>query len=141
MQMSTATAYIVGGCIVDQVCDSATTCYCLESTTKCSAFHVPSNEWTSCGDMATRRYRHMGALLNDKIYIFGGRSADDDSIILSIAIYDIASVTGDVIPIITVNNITFLSAYNRIPGPLLLYNGQTRPQMGQLLRTATTYTS
>ncbi len=53
--------YLVGGCVSNQIC-SDSFCYCPEITNKCTYYIPETNEWKTCADAPTPRYRHQGEI-------------------------------------------------------------------------------
>lgn len=46
------------------------------------------NTWTSCAAAPIARYRHTAALINNKIWVTGGRTIPTDAIVTQVDVYD-----------------------------------------------------
>lgn len=91
-----ARIYLVGGCISDQLCAVNSTtgyasCSCQKITNKCVYFNpgtgVGNGEWNTCASAPTERYRHMSAVVNNYLYVAGGRYLND-TIVKNVDRYD-----------------------------------------------------
>lgn len=115
--------YLMGGCIADQIYDSAAgMAICPKITSKGVAFTPETKTFEVLPDAPTPRYRHAAVALGTKIYIAGGRTLED-KIIESIDVFDTVSGTwGDSIPwsgarsdnaaVADGDNIIFVGGYN-----------------------------
>mmetsp|Transcript_33399 Transcript_33399/g.34030 ORF Transcript_33399/g.34030 Transcript_33399/m.34030 type:complete len:442 (-) Transcript_33399:195-1520(-) len=82
-----ARIYIAGGCSKDQFC-YPTGCYCSEITNALYYFAPEVDKWyTNLPAAPTARYRHMSAVVNNKLYLLGGRHLND-SLIYTVDIFD-----------------------------------------------------
>lgn len=79
--------FVVGGCVADQLCPYNDWCFCPEITARCDAYLPDENIWVSCPDAPRQRSRHAAVSLGGKLYLLGGRAADD-SLITEIDMFD-----------------------------------------------------
>eukprot|EP00968_Pinguiococcus_pyrenoidosus_P005151 scaffold334_cov241-Pinguiococcus_pyrenoidosus.AAC.14 len=83
--------YLIGGCVADQQCPPDDFCFCPDVTARV-IYYVPREDRYEVGvmDAPRSRYRHAAALSNNKIYLFGGRTAED-AIVTPVDVFDIAT--------------------------------------------------
>lgn len=72
-----ARIYLVGGCIQDQQCPPNQFCSCPGITADCAYYEPETDTWGTCAPAPRDRYRHAAAKLNNKLYLFGGRTVSD----------------------------------------------------------------
>lgn len=82
--------YIIGGCVTDQVCVQSN-CFCQNSTKKCIYYLPRTDSYKSCEDMPINRYRHQATRVGNFLYVSGGRTVPDDTIIDLVIALDVTS--------------------------------------------------
>jgi len=89
--------YITGGCNSDQTCsttDSYTSCACTNFTNSMIYFTPETLTYHSgVANMLRPRYRHMAAAIGDYLYVAGGRTVPEDTIITQIDRYNVLTDT------------------------------------------------
>jgi hypothetical protein len=85
--------YLIGGCILDQQCTyivewSSFLCSCPASTGFCEYFTPETEEWFSCPGAPRPRSRHISVVVDNKIYLFGGRTSPEDVLITEVDVFD-----------------------------------------------------
>jgi len=84
---------IVGGCIVDQLClPNSQFCFCPLITSEVEAYNPVKDEWAALPPLPEARFRHAATLVNQKLYIIGGRDVNDN-IITAVDVYDSVQMT------------------------------------------------
>ena len=85
--------YLAGGCDAPEgnIYDSSEDgFFCRSLSDSLYVFDTQSSIFTKLADLPRRRYRHAAALVNNKLWLVGGRTQQDD-LIAEIDIYDIES--------------------------------------------------
>ena len=83
--------YVTGGEITDETTDETGD---IEAVNSAYVYDPQANAWTQLASMGNVRRSHASAAVGGKLYVFGGRSADDDGddeFLSTAEVYDPAS--------------------------------------------------
>ena len=100
--------FLVGGCIANQTCTLTTNnfnCVCAQITNKCTYYTPASDEWFNCAPAPVNRYMHATAVINNKLYLTGGRDINQN-IITQTDVYDPLSNSWSTPPVLRWPNAT-----------------------------------
>ena len=94
--------YIIGGCIGSQLCGYGPfgyNCAC-NQTTSSTMYYLPEKDtWHVVAAAPRNRFRHSAALLNNNIYVVGGRTVEDN-IIYEVDMYNPLSDQWNILPLV-----------------------------------------
>lgn len=82
---------LTGGCVSVGGCVADGSCPCVGITNATTAYNPDTDSWTELAEAPVARFRHSAAVVNSKLYVFGGRTVDDQ-LITQVDVYD--PVTG-----------------------------------------------
>jgi N-acetylneuraminic acid mutarotase len=86
--------YIGGGCNGPQNCDADSGfCACSSYTSNFLRYTPSAEAYATLAPLPRPRYRHASAVWRDALYLFGGRSLPDDSILLAVDVYNFTTAT------------------------------------------------
>ena len=89
---------IFGGCVANQEYDKGSGFYYCPAVTNASTMYDPATDsYSPLKDMPRDRYRHAAAAIGSKIYLLGGRHADD-AIVKEIDVYDADTDSWETLP-------------------------------------------
>eukprot|EP00054_Salpingoeca_dolichothecata_P015076 m.86157 g.86157 ORF g.86157 m.86157 type:complete len:428 (-) comp21312_c0_seq1:154-1437(-) len=96
-----STVYFVGGCLGGQVYNADAQFYgCTGITDTVLVYNIDTETYFSLPPAPRPRYRHGAAALNGKLYVFGGRTAED-ALIPEVDVFDMATQTWSLYGIMT----------------------------------------
>ena len=79
--------FLVGGCVANQTCNLMCAqgqcnfnCVCTQITNKCTYFTPQTGEWFNCAPAPVNRYMHATVVINNKLYLTGGRDISQNLI-------------------------------------------------------------
>eukprot|EP01095_Lingulamoeba_sp_RSL-Kostka_P013553 TRINITY_DN564_c0_g1_i1.p1 TRINITY_DN564_c0_g1~~TRINITY_DN564_c0_g1_i1.p1 ORF type:complete len:375 (+),score=130.54 TRINITY_DN564_c0_g1_i1:28-1125(+) len=78
---------VVGGCGVNECPDDLDFCICNEVLTSVESYDPENDDWDTLPPLPRQRFRHMSAVIGDRLYVFGGRDVNDN-IITDVDYYD-----------------------------------------------------
>ena len=86
--------FLIGGCTFNQTCNMLCyddqcnfNCVCPAITNKCTYYTPKTDEWFDCASAPVNRYMHATAIINNKIYLTGGRDIKQN-LIYQTDVYD-----------------------------------------------------
>ena len=86
--------FLIGGCIANQTCNMMCAggqcnfnCVCPLITNKCTYYTPETGEWFNCAPAPVNRYMHATVVINNKLYLTGGRDINSN-LITQTDVYD-----------------------------------------------------